>query len=650
MSEDGTPAQLLRENKDLRARLAEAEETLSAIRCGGVDALVVPGTGGGQLFTRAESDQIYRLLVENMSEGALTITTDGVILYANRHLAGLLKAPLEKIIGSPCKNWMSTDNLRLLQGLLKGADSDRRRRDLVLTAADGTRVPTHVSVSNVETGGTLSGYCLLVADLTEQKRNAADNAAESAARRSLLSVIEDQQRTQEELRQAQQRMSDVLGTVDEVIWSADANTHEVLFINSAAETVYGRPVSDFFDTLSLWHKVVHPDDIAIADAMDRQLRSTGNAEAAFRILRPDGTTRWIRDRAWLVRGDDGKPLRVDGVVSDITAGKAAETDLLESESRFRTLAEQSLVGIYVLDGERIAYANPRIHEIFGQPPGTMMDINIREMISEEDLPRVADKVRQLMSGKVTRLRDEFTIKRGDGTTAIVGADGMRTRIDGKPVIIGMLQDITDKLRAEQDVRDYIARIERMITGTVAAMSSMVELRDPYTAGHERRVGDLSAAIAAEMGLDDRMQTGLRLAGAVHDVGKIAVPAEILVKPGRLSPTEYELIKSHAQQGYEVLRGIDSPWPIAEVARQHHERIDGSGYPRGLKGDDILLEARILAVADVVESMGSHRPYRAALGMDKALEEIERGAGTLFDPQVAAACIRLFREKNYRLPD
>ena len=178
---------------------------------------------------------------------------------------------------------------------------------------------------------------------------------------------------------------------------------------------------------------------------------------------------------------------------------------------------------------------------------------------------------------------------------------------------------------------------------------MMDLRDPYTAGHEKRVGELSARIAAEMGLSENFQRGMRVAGGVHDVGKITVPAEMLNKPGKLSAIEFEMIKSHAEQGYEVLKNVDFPWPVAEVARQHHERIDGSGYPRGLKGEEIILEARIMAVADVVEAMSTHRPYRPALGVDAALAEIERGRGTAFDPVVAEACLRLFRETGYQLP-
>jgi HD-GYP domain-containing protein (c-di-GMP phosphodiesterase class II) len=186
--------------------------------------------------------------------------------------------------------------------------------------------------------------------------------------------------------------------------------------------------------------------------------------------------------------------------------------------------------------------------------------------------------------------------------------------------------------------------------TVQAISHMVDLRDPYTSGHERRVGELAAAIGTELGLTEHQVTGLRVAGGVHDVGKIAVPAEILSKPTRLSSAEFAIVKTHAQQGYEILKDIDFPWPVAETVWQHHERLDGSGYPRGLRGDEISLEARIMAVADVVESMSTHRPYRPALGVKAAVAELESKAGSLYDPVVVAACVRLFHQKGYQLPE
>ena len=176
---------------------------------------------------------------------------------------------------------------------------------------------------------------------------------------------------------------------------------------------------------------------------------------------------------------------------------------------------------------------------------------------------------------------------------------------------------------------------------IAALARTVEVRDPYTAGHQRRVGELAAAMALQMGLGEQAAEGLRVGGMLHDAGKIKIPAEILAKPGLLSTTEFELIKVHAQAGFEILAPIHFPWPVAEMARQHHERQDGSGYPRGLAGEDILPEARILAVADVVEAMASHRPYRPALGLEAALAEVRSGAGVRFDAAAVAACERVF---------
>ena len=178
--------------------------------------------------------------------------------------------------------------------------------------------------------------------------------------------------------------------------------------------------------------------------------------------------------------------------------------------------------------------------------------------------------------------------------------------------------------------------------------SAVESRDPYTSGHQVRVAHLARAIATEMGLPQDKIDGIRMAGSIHDIGKLSIPAEILSKPTKLTDIEYSLIKEHSRIGYEMLKNVESPWPLAQIVYQHHERMDGSGYPRNLKGDEILLGARIMAVADVVETMASHRPYRAALGIEAALEEIEKNKGIFYDNAVVDACLKLFREKDYQL--
>jgi PAS domain S-box-containing protein/putative nucleotidyltransferase with HDIG domain len=211
----------------------------------------------------------------------------------------------------------------------------------------------------------------------------------------------------------------------------------------------------------------------------------------------------------------------------------------------------------------------------------------------------------------------------------------------------VLANIIAHGRAEIEVRHTSEELREAFMGTVEAMATMVEMRDPYTAGHQQRVANLATAIAAEMGLSEALIQQIHIAGLIHDVGKMYVPADILNKPGRLTELEFAMIKTHSQVGYDILKNIQFPWPIAQIVLQHHERMDGSGYPAGLSGKDIMLEAKILAVADVVEAMASHRPYRPAIGLGMALEEISQKAGVLYDADVVDACTRLFYDKGFK---
>jgi len=212
----------------------------------------------------------------------------------------------------------------------------------------------------------------------------------------------------------------------------------------------------------------------------------------------------------------------------------------------------------------------------------------------------------------------------------------------------VFRDIAKRKQAEADLEAGLDKLRRALDATVQAMGLTIEMRDPYTAGHQRRVSKLSCAIAQEMGISPNQIDGLHMAGDIHDIGKIYIPAEILSKPGQLTDIEFTIIKTHPQVGYDILKGIDFPWPVAQIVLQHHEWINGSGYPGGLKGDEILYEARILSVADVVEAMSSHRPYRPSHGIDRALEEIQSRSGQLYEPAIVEACLRLFRDKGFAL--
>jgi PAS domain S-box-containing protein/putative nucleotidyltransferase with HDIG domain len=330
--------------------------------------------------------------------------------------------------------------------------------------------------------------------------------------------------------------------------------------------------------------------------------------------------------------------------------KRAEQDLIDSEQRFRGLVEQSLAGICIIQNGILAYVNPRSVEILGQ--GTaheLLGLDPLQFTAEADRGKVAESIRQLHDKEAQSIALEFSVLRQDGVTTTVGASVSAAIYHGREAIIGQIQDISEKKRDEERIQRYVTQLEHAFMNTIEVATTLLEMRDPYTAGHEKRVAQIAVAIATELGLDAHRIEGLRVGGYIHDIGKIIVPAEILTKPRRLTAAEYELVKGHPQAGYDILKNVDFPWPVADIAYQHHERMDGSGYPRGLKGEEILLEARITAVADVVETMASHRPYRAGLGIEQALAEIEGGSGTLYDPVIVEICLRLFRKQGYELP-
>jgi PAS domain S-box-containing protein len=327
----------------------------------------------------------------------------------------------------------------------------------------------------------------------------------------------------------------------------------------------------------------------------------------------------------------------------------AEKDLRAAEEQFRGLVEQSIAGIYIIQDDKLAYVNRRYAEILGYDSADdLIGRHRLFMVPETDRAAVTERILRQFEGRLNVAYD-FSGVRKDGSTIEVGAHGARATHEGRPAVIGLMQDISEKKRAEAQIQRYIAQIENAFMSTVQVVTTLGEMRDPYTAGHQRRVAEIAVAIGAELGFDAQRQEGLRVAGYLHDIGKMRIPSEILSKPGELSPIEFRLVQGHARASYDVLKDIQFPWPVAEVAWQHHERMDGSGYPQGLKGEAILLEARIVVVANKIDALCSHRPYRPGMGIDKALAEIERGRGSAYDLEVVHACLHLFRERGFQLP-
>jgi PAS domain S-box-containing protein/putative nucleotidyltransferase with HDIG domain len=327
--------------------------------------------------------------------------------------------------------------------------------------------------------------------------------------------------------------------------------------------------------------------------------------------------------------------------------KQMERALQESGERYRAFFQTSRDCVFITSREgRWIDFNDAAVELFGYAS--------REELASVSIPNLYESPQdreehlRFIEGRGFSKDYPLNLRKKDGTviSALVTSIPVRGT-DGTVVgYQGTIRDITAGKRAEEEVKRSYARLQKLLEELVDVLASTVEIRDPYTAGHQRRVTQLACAIAEEMGLSREQIAGIRMAGLVHDLGKINVPAEILSKPGRLTEIELSMIKAHPQMGYNILKTIELPWPVAQIVLQHHERLDGSGYPAGLVGEEILLEARILGVADVVEAMASHRPYRPGHGLEEALEEIAKDKGALYDARVVDACLLLFKKEGF----
>jgi PAS domain S-box-containing protein/putative nucleotidyltransferase with HDIG domain len=351
---------------------------------------------------------------------------------------------------------------------------------------------------------------------------------------------------------------------------------------------------------------------------------------------------YTQDQPFLIPQEQNLIKTVAEILGSYFAHKRLEKALRQSEEKYKKLFNASPDGLALVDAtSKFLTVNQTMAERFGMTPQEIEGQTHHDLMPLDLAAQRTEKLQQaLEKGEPVLFEDKR-----EGYYFQNYYVPINTSDNTKTCQI-ISRDITLRKKAQKDLKKTLNKRNQTIRGTFLALSLALEQRDAYTAGHQEQVSILACVIAREMGLDDDRIQGLHFAGMVHDIGKIAVPAEILAKPTKLSTIELGLIRQHAQTGYDILKDIDFPWPIADIVYQHHERINGSGYPQGLTEDKILLESKILAVADVVEAMTSHRPYRPGLGIDVALQEIEMHKGVLYDPQVVDVCLKLFREKGY----
>jgi PAS domain S-box-containing protein len=443
----------------------------------------------------------------------------------------------------------------------------------------------------------------------------------------------------------QNRYSSIVENVPDGIYILSQDRFE--YVNPAFERITGIRREDLEELGLGFLEMIHPDDRWILWER-RKARMEGKSIPPvyqLRIFQKDGTLVRIELNNVPLSGRTGSVL---GVVRDITGRKQPGKTLPGNEFEFRALLDRANNGILILQDGIIRYANPYMETLCGHPNEETIGSPFRALIFGDDLDATTGFFRGEAPGDAMIASREAVLRHKLGHRVPIDLSADTISFLGKKALLVIIHDITRHKDTESQLKITLERLRNAMSGTIRTIGKIVESKDPYTASHQRRVADLGRAIAASLGLPASQIDAIYMAGQLHDLGKIGVPAELLTKPTAITETEFQLIKAHSEVAHDILKTIDFPWPIARIILQHHERLDGSGYPGGLKAGEILAEAKILAVADVVEAMISDRPYRPARSLDEALAEISSNREILYDGRAADACIDLFRKKGYKI--
>lgn len=572
-----------------------------------------------------ENEKRYRLLAENISDVIWVVDTELRPVFFTPSISRLLGYTVDEAMSMMVEDILLPDSLKiakehLAMGLDKGEKGQCHPETLEfqIKRKDGSVIwveSTHSLVRNED--GSPTEVMGVMRDITKRKQAEELFKALSVSSPIGIYILSD--------------------------WKLEFVNPELRnYLGYSDDELLGKDALDF---------VLDEDRESVKNSAVQMLKGERTSPYEYRIVTKSGEIRWVMETVTSIEYRGRRSTL--GNLMDATQRKEAEQALRDSEERFRHLIETTSDLVWEVDENgRYTYVSPRIEQILGYRPEEIVGKTPFDFMPFKEANRVAKTFAQAITSKQPiRLLENINLHK-QGNQVVLESSAVPF-FDDKEVIRGyrgINRDITERRRAEEQIQQSFQKLEKTLDGVIMAITSMVETRDRYTAGHQRRVTRLACAIAQEIGLSEDQTQMIRMAGLLHDLGKLFIPTEILCKPGQLTEIEFAIIKTHPQAGYEILKNIEFPWPIAQMVAQHHERLDGSGYPLGLSGDEISLEARILAVSDVVEAMSSHRPYRPALGMDKALREIVSNKGTLYDPDVVEACVRLFVDRKFQLDD
>ena len=564
-----------------------------------------------------ESEEKYSSVVENSKDGIIVVQK-GIIKFFNQAILNLSGYNLEELIDKEFEPLLLSPEYRKLimdryQARLAGKETPSIY-EMEIIRKDGISVPIEVSNTTITYEGekaTLS----FIRNITERKQ------AEEALRAS-----------RDYLEKLTNSMWDAVFSVkmpERVIeWANDSfrltgyepsecigKSPAFLYLNKDNFLDFGNKLKD---AIAAGKDVLHDDQL---------------------MKRKNGETFPVEITVTFHREND-EIISLTTIVRDITDKKQAEDALRNSQKAWKTTFDAMSDWVTLIDHNTrtIINSNRAGEEITGHSLKEIIGKKCCELVHNSSNPIPDCPMQRLLKSKK---REETELKLGeDGPWLLVSVDPVFDENKEMVNVVHIVKDITKRKQAEE-------RLKKTMNATIETVSRMIEAKDPYTAGHQQRVSQLAVAIAKELNIPQDKIEGIRIASLIHDIGKMGIPTEILSKPIVLTDVEFNLIKGHSQIGYNVLKSIEFPWPVEEIVLQHHEKMNGSGYPRGLKGDEILSEAKIIGVADVVEAMSSHRPYRPALGIDAALEEISKNRGIFYDPEIVVICLRLFKEKGFK---
>jgi PAS domain S-box-containing protein len=543
-----------------------------------------------------QSEDKYRTLLESIDNGYCEQDLAGTFTFLNDSMCRIYGYPKEELMGMNYKQYTDKESgkkcFQAYRNIYKTGEPGKVF-DFEIIRKDGTKRHIESSVSL-------------------QK----DSAGKRIAFRGIVRDITDRKQAAEALRESEEKYRSMIETIQDGYFEVDL-AGKFTFVNDAQCRIVGTPREQLLGMSNMAY--TSEEEAKRLYQLFSGIYKTGEPVKgfAFEYKKRDGTIAFNEISASLIRNSQGKPIGFRGIAREVTERKRAEEVLRQSEGKYRTIIETIQDGYFETDlTGKFTFVNDAECNNLGYTREELIEMAPAGYTGEKNRKLLTNLFIEIYKTgiPVKAYNLEFTKK--DGTTAYNEISvSLISNSQGEPIgFRGIARDVTERKQADEERKQSFERMRKALGATVQAICMTVEMKDPYTSGHQRRVSDLARSIATEMGLSADRRDFIRTASSIHDIGKIAIPSEILSKPTKLTDLEFNLIKTHSQSGYDIMKDIEFPWPVADVVLQHHERMDGSGYPRNLKGDDILMEARIMAVADVVEAMASHRPYRPSKGI------------------------------------